>query len=136
MFVKELTYEDFNGQSITEKFYFNLTEAELSKMELSTEGGFGNKVKAIIAAKNVPELEKAFTKIIDLSYGIKSDDGKRFIKIVDGHPVVEEFKQTQAYSDFYMELITDENAASAFINGVIPKKLLGEVNKEESKQSA
>lgn len=117
MYVKEITYTDFNGIKRTEKFYFNLTKAEILDMQLTTTGGMTEYISKIIAAQNTPELISLFKKLILASYGVKSDDGRRFIK---NDEVRDDFAQTQAFSDFYMELTTNDEAASDFIKGVLP----------------
>lgn len=117
MLKKTITYTDFNGTERTEDFFFNLTKAECAEMELSTTGGLERKLKRIINESNNEEIVRMFKEIILDSYGVKSDDGKRFIK---NKELKEAFSQTEAYSVLFMELATDDNAAAAFINGVIP----------------
>ena len=117
MLIKEMTYTDFNGEERTEKFYFNLTKAELTEMELSTEGGLTEKMEKVIAAKNGKEIIDAFKKIVLGAYGEKSPDGRRFIK---SDEVRDGFAQTQAYSDLFMELSMNADAAAEFMNAIIP----------------
>lgn len=112
------TYTDFNGVEREETFYFNLTKAELAEWELGVTGGLSKMVEKITAAKDVPALAKLFKELLLKSYGVKSDDGRRFIK---SDALREEFAQTQAYSDLYIELAQDEKVAADFISGVIPK---------------
>lgn len=125
MVKKSITYTDYNGTERKEDFYFNLTKAEISEMELSEDGGMAEKIKSIVAAQKAPELIKIFKSLIQKSYGVKSQDGRRFIKNED---VLSEFTQTEAYSILFMELATDADAASAFINGIIP-----EIEKKQNK---
>ena len=124
MYKKTITYPDYNGEEIKEDFYFNLTKAEILEMQLEKEGGLAEKIQAIVDSKNVPELIKIFKELILRSYGKKSDDGKRFIKSPE---LSREFTQTEAYSELFMELATDSDAASAFINGNIPANLAKEL---------
>lgn len=124
MYIKTLTSENFNGETITMDYRFNLTMAEMTKMQLTTEGGLKEKIERIIAAKDNVTLINEFTNLIDLSYGEKSLDGNRFIKSKE---ITDAFKQTQAYSDFYMLLVTDDKEALAFVNGIIPKELRDEM---------
>ena len=124
MYKKTITYLDYNGQEIKEDFYFNLTKAEILEMQLEKEGGLAEKIQTIVDSKNVPELIKIFKELILRSYGKKSDDGKRFIKSPE---LSREFTQTEAYSELFMELATDSDAASAFINGIIPANLAKEL---------
>lgn len=117
MLKKTISYTDYDGNERTEDFRFNLTKAEIMEMELSTEGGMEQLIDNIISTQDIPTLAKLFKRIILLSYGEKSPDGKRFIK---SEKLSEEFKQTEAYSQLYMELISDAEAASDFISGIIP----------------
>lgn len=120
------TYVDYNEVERTEDFYFNLTKAEVTEMELGKEGGISAYIKAIIAAKDMPELIKLFKEIVLKAYGQKSLDGRRFIKNAE---LTEDFSQTEAYSMIFMELATDSNKAAEFINGVMPKDLVEQANK-------
>lgn len=118
MLTKSITYTDYDGVERTENFMFNLTKAELAELNLTTEGGLQAVIQKIIDSRDIPEITKWFKKIIMMAYGEKSADGRRFVK---SQELTEEFLQTEAYSELFVELITDENAASAFINGIIPK---------------
>lgn len=119
MLKKTVTYIDFDGNERTEDFFFNLTEQEIAEMELSTEGGLGNFINKAVAAKSQVELIELFKKLILAAYGVKSADGRRFVKNV---AVREDFMSTQAFSDIYMELVQDADKASAFFNGIVPKE--------------
>lgn len=120
MYKKTLTYTDFNGVERTEDFYFNFTKAELMDLQLSTDGGLLEIIKKIINAKDTPALIKLFKKVLLLSYGVKSEDGKRFKK---SDEIRDDFASTEAYSEIYMELATDTNVASEFINSILPADL-------------
>jgi len=120
MLKKTIKYTDFDGNPREETFYFNLTQAELAEMELSTEGGLSVKLQKIIEAQDNPTIIALFKEIIGKAYGEKSPDGKQFVK----NPQIRDaFMQTQAYSDLFMELATNPEAAAAFINGIVPANL-------------
>lgn len=118
MLKKTITYMDYNGVERTEDFYFNLSKAEIMEMELSTSGGLAEMITRIIAAQDAPAIIKIFKDLVLQAYGEKSPDGKRFIK---NDKLREEFVQTEAYSQLFMELATDADAASAFVNGIVPE---------------
>lgn len=121
MLKKMIKYTDFDGTERNEAFYFNLTKAELTKMELSEVGGYRNLIRRIIASENIPEITKQFDTIIRESYGEKSPDGRRFIKIApDGHKLADDFMQTEAYSELFIELMSNPDSAGEFVNGIIP----------------
>lgn len=126
MLKKTITYQDYNGTIRTENFYFNLTKAEIMEMELTTIGGFVEKINNIIAAKDAPTLIRTFKELVLKAYGEKSPDGKRFIK---SEEISTAFSQTEAYSIMFTEFATDANAAAAFVNGIIPSDLAEEVKK-------
>lgn len=111
------TYTDYNGVERTEDFYFNLTKAEIMEMEMSTTGGLAEMIKKIVDAKDAPAIIKIFKELILKAYGEKSADGKRFIK---SQEISNAFAQTEAYSQIFMELATDSDAAAKFVNGIIP----------------
>lgn len=117
MLKKTITYTDYNGVERTEDKYFNLSKAEIMEMEMSTAGGFAEMVQGIVKAQDAPAIMKIFKDIILKSYGEKSPDGKRFIKSKE---LSDEFSQTEAYSDLFIELCTNAEASAAFINGIIP----------------
>ena len=117
MLKKTITYTDYNGVSRTEDFYFNLTKAELITMEATTEGGLQARLGKIIAANDNVAVMNEFIKLIKMSYGVKSEDGRRFIK---SEEISKEFMETEAYSEFLMELCTDDQAAANFVNAVVP----------------
>ena len=117
MLKKTIKYVDFDGKERTEDFYFNLTKAEVTEMELTAEGGLKNKLEKIVAAQDSKKIIEEFKGLILKAYGEKSPDGKRFIK---NQELRDAFEQTEAYSELFMELATNAEAASAFVNGVIP----------------
>ena len=137
MLKKNIKYIDYDGIERDEDFYFNLSKAELMEMQTSMEGGFKAYLEKIVKALNVKEIMKVMTEIILKAYGVKSEDGKRFIKIDKlGRPLSIDFSQTEAYSNLFMELATDDKAAAEFINGIIPADIAKEIanNPELSKQ--
>lgn len=118
MLVKKVTYTDYKGVKREEELYFNLSKAEVAEMELSHDGGLSEHIKKIVSAQSGKDIIALFKDLIIKSYGVISDDGKRFIK---NDKLREEFVQTEAYSDLFMELASDADAASAFVNGIIPQ---------------
>lgn len=126
-------YVDFDGVEREEDFYFNFTKAELLQMELSVKGGFHAYIEQIVKAKDETELIRLFKELLEKSYGVKSPDGRKFIKNAE---VLEDFKQTEAYSDLFLELATDADKASKFVNGIFPAALQAEVEKERKRQNA
>lgn len=124
MITKTVTYKDLNGNERTEKFYFHFYESEIMEMELSVEGGFADRIQKIIDAKDQPSLIRVVKKFVIDAYGVKSDDGKRFIK---NDEVRDAFVQNPAYSKIFMELVLDDKVASEFVKGVVPADMTDRV---------
>ena len=128
MLQKSIKYVDYNGVEREETFLFNLTKAELMEMELGTVGGLTEMIQKIIQTNDQPSIIKIFKELILKAYGEKSADGKRFIKTDEhGNPLSRAFSETEAYSNLFMELSTDDKAAAAFVNGIIPEGLSKEL---------
>lgn len=117
MFKKTIKYTDFDGLERKEDFYFNLTKAELLEMQMSIDGGLRGHLERIIKTQSQPELIKMFKDIIMRAYGEKSADGKRFMK---SDEIRQNFECTEAYSELFMELATNSDAAAEFINALLP----------------
>lgn len=118
MIKKTISYTDYDGNERTEDFYFNLTKAEVMEMEMTTDGGLQKMIEKIIQTSDTKKIIELFKGIILKSYGEKSPDGRRFIK---NDEIRDAFAQTEAYSQLFMELATDADKASEFVNGVVPK---------------
>lgn len=117
MLRKTIKYTDYNGNEREEDYLFNLSKAECMEMELSTNGGMEQMIKQIISEKDNEKIVNLFKNIILKAYGVKSPDGKYFRKSPE---ISADFAATEAYSVLFMELSTDADAASKFINAVLP----------------
>lgn len=127
MLKKEIKYTDYNGTERKENYWFNLSEAEIMEMEMSTAGGFAEMIQKVVDAQDTVSIIKIFKDLILKSYGEKSPDGKRFVK---SEELSTSFSQTEAYTVLFMELATDAQAASDFVNGILPAKAIKEAEKK------
>lgn len=135
MYKKTLTYEDFEGNEVTKDFYFHLTEAEITEMETSVEGGYGTYLKKIAKEKNTEKLIEYMKFLIGKSYGIKTEFG--FTKVApDGAPAIRYFESTNAFSELFMLLATNDLEAVEFCKGILPKKLRDQVSDEAIAEEA
>lgn len=133
MLKKTVTYEDYNGVTQTEDFYFNLTKVECMELEF----GFGNgetlsgSIQTLVNAGDMATVISTIKKIVLMAYGVKSPDGKRFIK---NDTLRTEFEETPAFEQIYWELVTDSEKAAEFISGIVPSAIrdgLGDNPKQE-----
>lgn len=117
MLVQRIDYVDYDGNKRSEDHHFNFTEAEIQEMNLKTPGGLKARLEKIVQEMDQERLVSYFKSLILDSYGVKSDDGRRFIKSKE---LSEAFSQTGAYNKLFMQLTTDTNAAIKFVKGIIP----------------
>ena len=120
MLKKQITYTDYNDVKRTEEHFFNLSKAEILEMQMTTAGGFAEHIQKIVDAKDTPSLFRLFKELIFKAYGKKSEDGRRFIK---SEELSIESSQTEAYTQLYMELATDDVAGAEFVNSIIPSDM-------------
>lgn len=132
MLKKTITYEDWNGETRTEDFYFNLTRTELVEMEVGLIPGksLTETLQTLITDNDMGTIVKTIKDIVLRAYGEKSSDGKRFVKNQD---VRDSFEQNPAYDILYMELATDSEKAADFLNGIMPSSVRENLG-EDSKQ--
>lgn len=133
MIKKTVTYKDLNGKERTETFYFHYFESEIMDMEMSEEGGLAERIQRIIDAKDQASLLKVIKKFVVDAYGIKSDDGRRFIK---SQEVKDAFVECPAYSKIYMELLTNDELAAEFVNKVVPEDMAAQLAEIVAKKTA
>ena len=129
MFIKSITYTDYNGVERTENFRFNLSKAELVEFEMGVTGGLSEMITKITNTQDIPKIIDTFKKLILKAYGEKSDDGKRFIK---SEELSTAFSQTEAYSVLFMELAADANKAAEFFNNLIPNDAKAVISNSEN----
>ncbi len=123
MIKKTITYVDYDGQTRTEAFYFNLNKVELTKMQLGTDGGFAEFLKRITAAKDTAAMLKVITDLVENSYGEKQLDGKRFRKDKE---LTNAFIESPAYEALFMELVQNTDAMTEFVKGILPADMATE----------
>lgn len=126
MFTETVTYTDFNDNQQSETLYFNLSKKEMMDLQYSVEGGFDKKLETIVTGGNEAEIMKTFINFIELSYGIKSEDGRRFIKSKEA---TEEFMNSLAFEAFLNKLTDGDDAyVNSFVSGIMPRDLVTKAN--------
>lgn len=117
MIAKTITYVDYDGNERKETFHFNISKAEFAEMDLSISGGFEAMLQVLIDKKDIPGMMRVFKELITKSYGVKSPDGRKMIK---NKEVLDDFLQSEAYSELFMELCSDADKAIGFVRGIMP----------------
>lgn len=126
MLKKTITFRDYNGVEHTNDFYFHLSRAEILEMEVSKDEGLQEYLQRIVQEKDNRKILAVFKSIILKAYGVKSPDGKLFIK---SQEVKDAFEQSEAYVELFMELCLNESSAVNFVNGILPENLVGDITR-------
>ena len=114
-----ITYNDLNGVQRTEDFYFDLSKPEIVKMQASAKGGYDVQLKSIAASLDGAKIMDFFENFISKSFGVKSEDGRRFMK---SDEISRSFMETPAYEVLFEKLVTDDKYAADFVNAVMRSK--------------
>lgn len=120
MLKKTITYETFDGETVTEDFYFNFTKAELSDKQFSVSGGLSNLMEQIVKTSDTTKMYNLFKELILSAYGVKTADGRGFKKSKE---ISDDFSHSEPYSIIFMELMSSVDAAVAFVTGILPKDM-------------
>jgi hypothetical protein len=123
MLKKVVKYVDFDGMERSETLYFNLTEPEVVRLDVQFEGGLEQYINNLDEKVNPEDILSLFEKVIQASYGEKSDDGRHFIKDTVQADL---FNQSAAYSALFVELVQNADQAAAFFNALISTTTVGE----------
>lgn len=127
MYKKVINYTSYDGENLKYEAYFNLNKAELMKWIMgSRDYSIDKLLERMLMNQNKKELMGIFDELIDMSYGEKSLDGRRFMKTPE---ILANFKATEAYSEFFMELCSDTNKVTEFILGIVPAEMVDEITK-------
>lgn len=126
MITRTFTYEGFDGKMYSDTWYFHLNEAESFKIRARNIEGMDGMLRTLSRTNDGGEIMDLIDAIILNSVGKRGIDGRQFIKNAE---VRDEFRQTDAYSQLFMELISDADKASEFMIGIMPAKLAAEARK-------
>lgn len=123
MITETIKYTDYDGNPREDTFYFNLSQADLIRLEVKDSRGFKAMIDEVIAAKDTERIWEIFEQILAMAVGKKSADGRRFSKRYEDKA---DFLESEAYSEFVVKLIRDPKFAAEFIN-----KLAEDANRRE-----
>jgi len=123
MHTRAITYENLDGEQVTETHSFNLTKAEAVELNFTQKGGIEAYARKIIETEEHGQLVELFKDLILKTYGIR--EGQRFVK---ADVYTDAFIQTGAYSALFIELATNAESAIAFFREIFPKDMQGRVD--------
>lgn len=132
MLKKTIKFEDYNGEQRSEVYYFNLTKSELTRWNFDHPEGIASYMKKLLKENNYRELLRVFEDLISMSYGVPDADGLHFRK---SKALVEDFENSPAYDELFMELVNDNVKFEAFITALVPRDLAAEIKKQQAEEA-
>ena len=132
MLKKTIKFEDYNGEQRSEVYYFNLTKSELTRWNFEHKEGIGPYVDRMLKENNYRELLRVFEDLISMSYGIPDADGLHFRK---SKAITEDFENSPAYDELFMELVNDNTKFEAFVTALVPRDLAAEIKKQQAEEA-
>lgn len=129
MLKRDITYQTYDDppRTITETFYFNINRNEALDIYLG-RNNLEEIMQAMVKSDDRKGMVDEFKTLIIASYGVRSDDGKKFIKPrTDAERA--EFIDSAAYDALFYELMTDEKKFQEFLMGIMPKEVSEEMAK-------
>lgn len=116
MLKKHVKYQGFDGEIIEEDLYFNLTRMDAIELSALYESkDLAAYMDEIVKNKDIASLYRVLKDIVLLAYGVKSEDGKRFIK---NDVVKKEFEESLAFAQLIEDLHETDSALSEFVTGI------------------
>lgn len=145
MLKKTVKFKDFNDVERTEDLYFHVSKAsvltssdgaynEIMKigLDLQERGKFLEDLKeedldqsdpfnknSQLVAEAIRMVARLLDRLVDLSYGIRSSDGLRFVR---DDKVLTDFKNSAVYDAFVEQMIENQDELIEFINQLLATK--------------
>ena len=133
MFSRDFEYTGYDGKPKKDTYWFNLSEAELYEIDLSSIRGFTGEMNKLLKEERTKEIVDAFKSIILGAVGTVSADGRKFIK---NEEIREDFYRSKAYSQLFVELVKDSDKLVEFLRGAIPEEVSEAMLKAEAESAA
>jgi hypothetical protein len=122
MIKQDITYTNFDDETVTETFYFHLASKKLAQLEADTNGAFSEKLKRVGSSANGAEIIQTFTELVGHAYGLRTEGVGGTFK--QSPELSADFLDSLAFDALLTKLLTDVEAATVFVNGVMPKEFM------------
>lgn len=128
---KAITYQNLDGEEVTEEFHFQLTKAEVAERALIEGSGYADRLKALSVETDGAKIIKHFKEILESAVGRR--EGQLFIKNDD---VRNHFMFSGAYDVFFMDLLEEKDSGAEIIKAMLPKDAHEAIDAELAKRNA
>lgn len=136
MLKKTVTYDDLDGNPVTEDFYFHLNKLEIAELDIKTPGGlmaFGERLQK---TNDAMEAYEVFKDLLLTAYGVRSGDRHFMKKDSHGVPYRDYLEGSDALGEIIIEMLQNAELGAKFFEDVLPAAWLQEVQKARASEEA
>ena len=135
MIEKTIKFKDLEGNEVTKTFHFHMSIDDALELEFWKKGGLKDYVDKAVQDEDNRAIYRLFKNMIQKSYGVKHEDGIQFVK---SKKLTRTFIQSDAFSEFIIELVSDPKKAIEFFNALVPKEAVDRMaaNAESARSEA
>ena len=121
MYKKEIVFEDFNEDTQKGTFHFHLNKVEIKEVYDRYPGGMSSVIEGAIEKGDNKVLLELVKDLVKASYGRVSEGD---VRVFEKSPeLLKAFVQSNAYSEFVIELVQDPEELARFFRGILPKSV-------------
>jgi hypothetical protein len=124
MLKKAITYQNLDGVTVTEDFYFNISKAEALEKAIAEGEGYEERLRALAKAEKGEEIIAEFKSVLGAAVGRR--EGNLFIK---NDEIRNNFMFSGAYDAFFFELIQSPDSGASIISAMLPTGIQADVDK-------
>lgn len=116
MLKQKVKYLDFDDVEQNETLYFNLNRMELIALQSRYgKDDMAKYIEKVVAEEDYQKMYELLKDIVLTSYGVRSEDGKRFVK---NEKIREEFETSLAYEALIEDFHDEGSTLNNFITGI------------------
>ena len=127
MLKKDITFENFAGEEVTQTHWFNLSKVQAMKL-VSEHGGMDKYLQNIIDTKNTEGFIDFVEGLVYKAYGKRDESNPEIFDT--SKEAKDEFKNSPAFDEVVYSLLTSESEFTEFFFGILPKAMRDEVQKQ------
>lgn len=125
---ESITFTNLDGEEVTEDWYFSLAETDLADLPFMHDANRDEILTNIAKNKDSAGWLKILKMVIFASVGRREDN-----LLIKDEETVKQFRYGGAYTEFFADLITQEDAGWGFFQSILPERLLKQLQAQEEK---
>lgn len=130
MLKKDITYQNLDGQDVTETFYFQITKAEVIEKAAIKGEDYADRLRKLTVERDGAEIMREFKALLTESVGRR--EGQLFIK---DESIRNQFLFSGAWDSFFLKLIESPDSGAKELQSIFPKDVQDQIAKEAAGQT-